>query len=514
MSIYFIYLILLIAGLGVGYFVRNSLTKGKISSAEKEAEKIINQAKAKLEDSKHKEQEVLLKAKEAAAIIRDKATADADKRRQELSDMETRLMKKDELLDKRHEELDKRKELLEAQDKELQSVKQEILDIKAKQEEKLEAIAKLSKDEAKEQLFKRIEKEYRDEALKIIHQVEAETKEEAEEKAREILSTAIQRYASETVAETTTAAITIPSDDMKGRIIGKEGRNIQAFERACGVDVIVDDTPGIVTISTFDPVRRAIAKKTLERLIADGRIQPARIEELFDKMTKEVNQEMKKAGEEAVLELGLTGLHPDLIKLIGRLKFRTSYGQNMLNHSVEVAHLAALLASQIGADVRISKLAALLHDIGKALDHEFEGTHVDLSLDIAKKFGLGERVEQAIASHHEGFGGPKAAEDFVVMAADAISSARPGARRESMEQFIKRLEDLEDIATSYPGVEKAFAIQAGREVRVMVEPKEVDDLGAHKMAKEIAAEIEKRLTYPGVIKVNVIREVRAEGTAK
>ncbi len=514
MVVYWLYLFLLLLGAGVGYGVRHYLARRRTLSAESEASKIINQAKERLEAAARKEQEILLKAKEAAAAIREKAENQAEKRRAELSELEGRLLKKDELLDGRQEELDKRKIFLETQDKELQALKQEILGIKEKQEQKLQTIAKLTKEEAKAELLKKVEQEHRDDLLKVIHQVEAETQEAAEEKAREIISSAIQRYAAETAAETTTATVALPSDEMKGRIIGKEGRNIQAFERAAGVDVIVDDTPGVVTISTFDPVRRAIAKRALEKLVSDGRIQPARIEEVLEKATREINQEIKKAGEEAILELGLTGLHPDLVKLIGRMKFRSSYGQNLLRHSLEVAHLATTLASQIGADSRTVKLAALLHDIGKALDHEFEGPHADLSAEVVRKFSLGERVEKAVASHHEEFGGPNTPEDFVVMAADAISSARPGARRESLEQFLKRLEDLEDIATSYPGVDRAFAIQAGREIRVMVEPKEIDDLGAYRLAKEIAAEIEKRLSYPGTIKVTVIREVRAEETAK
>ncbi|MBU1092335.1 ribonuclease Y, partial [Patescibacteria group bacterium] len=329
-----------------------------------------------------------------------------------------------------------------------------------------------------------------------------------------IVAMAIQRYAGETAVENTTNAIAIPSDEMKGRIIGKEGRNIQAFERATGVDLIVDDTPDVVVISSFDPVRRAVAKNALEKLLADGRIQPSRIEEVVERAQKEINNEMKKAGEEAVMELGLSGLPLDLIKLVGRLKYRTSYGQNILHHSVEAAHLAAMMASQIGADVRLAKLATLMHDIGKALDHEFEGTHIELSRDIAVKYGLPKEVIQAVEVSHEGAGGPKSAIDFISMAADAISAARPGARRESMEQFIKRLSDLENIAKSFPGIDRAYAIQAGREVRVLVIPEEIDDLGIIKLAKEMAQKIEKEMTYPGTVKVNIIRETRAEDLAK
>jgi len=347
-----------------------------------------------------------------------------------------------------------------------------------------------------------------------MHDIESQAREEADVKARDIISAAIQRYAGETAVETTTNVVPIPSDEMKGRIIGKEGRNIQAFERATGVDLIVDDTPDVVVVSCFDPVRRAIAKNALEKLVSDGRIQPARIEEVVEKAQKEIANEIKKAGEEAVMELGLTGLPLDLVKIIGRLKYRTSYGQNILQHSVESAHLARMMAAQVGADIRLSKLAALMHDVGKALDHEFEGGHAELSRDIAIKYGLPKEVIQAVEVSHEGSGGPKSAIDFISMAADAISSSRPGARRESLEQFIKRLVDLENIAKSFPGIDRVYAIQAGREVRVMVIPEEVDDLGIIKMAKEIAQKIEKEMTYPGTVKVNIIRELRAEEIAK
>jgi len=497
-----------------GYYIRLALTQRKVSHAEAEADKILKKAQEKLEEAGKREKEIVIVAKEEASKIRERAEKDEQQRRAEISEVDKRLRQKDETLDKRATELDKKQEAVLEQDKEIKEVKEEVLKIRDQQEEKLSAIAKLTKDEAKELLLKRAEKDTKDDIVKLIHDIESQAREEAEAKARDIISSAIQRYAGETAVENTTFVVPIPSDEMKGRIIGKEGRNIQAFERATGVDLIVDDTPDVVVISGFDPVRRAIAKNALEKLVADGRIQPARIEEVVEKAQKEIANEVKKAGEEAVMELGLTGLPLDLIKIIGRLKYRTSYGQNILHHSIEAAHLASMMASQVGADVRLAKLAALMHDVGKALDHEFEGGHAELSRDIAIKYGLPKEVIQAIEVSHEGSGGPKSAIDFISMAADAISASRPGARRESLELFIKRLTDLENIAKSFPGIDRVYAIQAGREVRVMVIPEEVDDLGIIKMSKEIAQKIEKEMTYPGTVKVNVIRELRAEEVAK
>ena len=498
----------------LGYYIRLALAQRKVSHAEAEADKILKKAQEKLEDAGKREKEIVITAKEEASKIRERVEKEEQQRRLELSELEKRLRQKDETLDKRATELDKKQDAVFEQDKEIKEVKEEVIKIREQQEDKLSAIAKLSKDEAKELLLKRAEKDAKEDIVKLIHDIESQAREEADTKARDIIATAIQRYAGETAVESTTYAVPIPSDEMKGRIIGKEGRNIQAFERATGVDLIVDDTPDVVVISCFDPVRRAIAKNALEKLVSDGRIQPARIEEVVDKAQKEIAVEIKKAGEEAVMELGLTGLPLDLVKIIGRLKYRTSYGQNILHHSVEAAHLAGMMAAQIGADVRLCKLAALMHDVGKALDHEFEGGHAELSRDIAIKYGLPKEVIQAVEVSHEGSGGPKSAIDFISMAADAISSSRPGARRESLEQFIKRLGDLENIAKSFPGIDRVYAIQAGREVRVMVIPEEVDDLGIIKMAKEMAQKIEKEMTYPGVVKVNIIRELRAEETAK
>lgn len=505
----------LLAGAALGYFVKALLTGQKISNAETEANKILGKAKDKLAETDNEAKAMILQAKEEATKLRDKIDKEEKERRVELSALEKRLLTKDETLDKRMDELEKQKDAILKKDKEILSVRDEILAIKENQLKKLEEVAKLPTEQAKEQLFARLEKEYKEELLELIHNIENEARETADEKAREIIAESIQRYAAEVATENTTFNVPLPNDEIKGRIIGKEGRNIQAFEKASGVDLIIDDTPDVVTISGFDPIRRHIAKRALEQLIKDGRIQPSRIEELLTKAEEEINKDMKKAGEAAVLELGLTGLSPDLIKIIGRLEFRTSYGQNVLKHSVEAAHIATLIATQLGmTDLRMVKLAALMHDIGKALDHEYEGSHIDLSRDIAKKYNLPEPVVHALETSHEGFGGPSTPLDFITMAADAISAARPGARRESAENFVKRLQDLERIATSYDGVGKAYAIQAGREIRIMVQPEKVDDLEAVKMATNIAKQIEKEMTYPGQVKVHVIREVRAEAIAK
>ncbi len=503
-----------VVGALVGYYIRIVIARQKIEKAEQDADKILNKAKEKLVTAEQQAKEIVLEGKEEASKLREKSEKEERERRSEILDLEKRIISKDEHLERKLEDLDKQKEAILNKDKEIQEVKEEILKIRDNQLKKLEDVARLTRDEAKEQLFARVEKEYKDDVLGIIRRVEQEANDQAENKAREIISEAIQRYAADTATESTVFSVQIPSDDLKGRIIGKEGRNIHAFEKATGVDLIIDDTPDTVVISGFDPIRRHIAKRALERLVKDGRIQPSRIEEMVEKADKEINAEMKKAGEDAVLELGLTGLHPDLIKIIGRLQFRTSYGQNILRHSIEAAHLAAMMAAQLGMDVRLTKLATLMHDIGKALDHEYEGSHIELSRDIAVKYGMPAEVIQALEVSHEGFGGPKTALDFIVMAADAISASRPGARRESAENFVKRLEDLERIATSYEGVGKAYAIQAGREVRIMVQPDKIDDLAAAKLAHNVARQIEKEMTYPGQVKVMVIREVRSENVAK
>lgn len=508
-------IIALAGGALAGYYGRTYLNSQKINNAEADAEKILAKAKERLTQAETESKELVLSAKEEASKLRDKFEVEEKQRRTEMLELEKHFLAKDEQLTRKLEDIDSQKEAILTKDREIQEIRTEILKIKDNQLKKLEEVAKLPREEAKEQLFTRLEREYKDELLALLKNTETEARDQAEDKAREIISEAIQRYAAETATENTTFAVNIGGDDLKGRVIGKEGRNIQAFEKATGVDLIIDDSPGVVIISGFDPIRRHVAKRALERLVKDGRIQPSRIDEVVEKAEKEVQAEIKKAGEEAVIELGLTGLHPDLVKIIGRLNFRTSYGQNVLRHSVEAAHIAALMASQLGfRDIRLIKLATLLHDIGKALDHEYEGSHIELSRDIAVKYGLPQEVIHALEVSHEGFGGPTTVVDFLVMASDAISAARPGARRESAENFVRRLEDLEKIATSYEGVSKAYAIQAGREVRIMVEPDKIDDLAAARLAHNVARQIEKEMTYPGQVKVNVIREIRAEDIAR
>ena len=423
------------------------------------------------------------------------------------------MRRREENLDRRMDSLDEEKKKLFEKEKEINFIKSEISKIRDRQKDSLEKIAKLKKEEAKDLLLRDVEKEYKDELIRKIKEQKEIAKEEAQNAAREILATVIQRLAAEQTIETTTTAVNLPSDDMKGRIIGKEGRNIQIFEKETGTDLIIDDTPDTVVISSFDPIRRHVAKVALEKLIADGRIHPARIEELVKKAREEINQQVKEAGEQAVYETGVAGLHPDLLKILGRLKFRTSYGQNVLQHSIEMSYIAAMLAAELGADVNLAKKAALLHDIGKAVDHDIPGAHHHISMDIAKKYGLSDDIVHAIGAHHDDIEA-KTVEAIIVRSADAISSSRPGARRETLDSYVKRLEELENIANSFSGVEKTYAIQAGREVRILVKPEEIDDLSALKLSKDIAKKIEQDLQYPGVIKVNVIRETRAIEFAK
>lgn len=503
-----------VAGIFIGYLIRNQIAAQKVATAEDKASQIIKKAEDKLRESENQSKELVLSAKEKVTAIKEKIEAEVSTRRAELSDLEKRLLDKDQSLEKRSADLENKTERIRAEVENVEQLKGKVMEIKAMQEDRLEKVAKMTKEEAKQFLLDRIEKESKDELLKKVHEVELELQQSANDKARDVLAQAIQRYAADVSSESTTKSVALPSDEMKGRIIGKEGRNIHAIERVTGVDLIIDDTPGIITVSTFDPIRREMAVRTVEKLLADGRIQPVRIEEIYKKVQAELEDEMKKAGQQAVLELGLSGLHPDLIKLIGRLKYRTSYGQNILQHSVEAAHIAGIIAAEIKADVPMAKLATLLHDVGKALDHEQEGTHIELSRNIAVKYNLPEVITHALEVSHEGSGGPVTAIDFISMAADAISASRPGARRETAEQFFKRLSELENIAKEFEGVDQVFAIQAGREVRVMVVPEEIDDLQAIKLAKAVAERFENELTYPGQIKVNVIRETRAEAIAK
>ena len=485
----------LVGGLGVGFVARNAL------------------AKKRIRESESKQKELILKAKDEALKIKDQARREEEKKRRFLDELESQLRKKDVNLDRRFDDLDRQKKELNSKADEIQKIKQEIQKISIEQKEKLQKIAKLKPSEAKKILLDQIEKEYKDDVIAKIRLEKEKLKEESDKIAKEIISTVISRLASEQTAESTVFSVTLPSDEMKGRIIGREGRNIQSFEKITGTDVLIDDTPDTVTISCFNPVRRYVAKVALEKLISDGRIQPSRIEEVVEKVEKDVNKEIKAAGEQAVYDVGVAGLHPDIVKILGRLKFRTSYGQNVLAHSVEVAQFAGMLAAEIGADVQICKKAGLLHDLGKAVDHEVPGAHHHISMDIVKKYGMSKVVVNAIGAHHDDIE-PETVEAILVRAADAISGSRPGSRREAMESYIKRLTELENLANSFEGVEKSYAIQAGREIRVIVRPKEVDDLEALKMSKEVAKKIEKTLQYPGTIKVNVIRETRATEYAK
>jgi ribonuclease Y len=464
-------------------------------------------------EAEQKAKEIILDAKNEAFKITEASKREEQQRRQNIEKIESRLMAKEEALDQKTEKLDLVKTKLEEKSVELRQRKEELDALETKWKNELERIAQLSKEEAKEMLLKRYEDEFKDDIVLHIKKREEMLKEESDKKAKKIIAQAIQRYAAEVATESTATVVELPNDEMKGRIIGREGRNINAFEQKTGIDVIVDDTPGSILISGFDLMRRYIAKQALEELIKDGRIHPTRIEETVDKVTKEVNNLIKESGEKACFELGITGFHPDLIKLIGRLRFRTSYGQNVLKHSVEVGFLAAAIAGEMGADIDLAKKAGLLHDIGKAVDHEIEGSHAIIGGNIARKFGLPESLVNAIESHHDEVPA-QTVEAIIAAAADAISGARPGARRESLEAYIKRLKELEALANSFEGVKKSFAIQAGREVRVIVEPEKIDDLMATKLAFNIARKIEGELSYPGEIKVSVIRELRVVDYAK
>jgi len=470
-------------------------------------------AKREKDQSAQKQKELLLQAKDEALKIKEEAKKEEERLRGDLQELEKSLRRREEMIDRRLESVDIEKEKVVEREKEINLIKNEINEVKKKQQETLEKIASIKKEEARELLLAAVEKEYKDDLIKKIKEQKEIAKEEAQNIAREILSTVIQRLASEHTAETTTMAVSLPSDEMKGRIIGREGRNIQVFEKETGTDLIIDDTPDTVVISAFDPIRRNVAKVALEKLIADGRIHPTRIEELVKKAREEIGVQIKEAGEQAAYEVGVAGLHPDLLKILGRLKFRTSYGQNVLQHSIEAAHIAGMLASELGADVNLVKKAALLHDIGKAVDHDIPGPHHHISVDIAKKYGLSEDINHAIIAHHDDVEA-KTVEAIIVKAADAISGSRPGARRETLESYVKRLEELENIANTFAGVEKSYAIQAGREVRIIVKPEDIDDLEAIKLSKNIAKKIEDDLQYPGTIKVNVIRETRAIEFAK
>lgn len=485
----------LIVGGAIGFVVRRMMT-----------------AKSEL-DVEAKQKEILLAAKDEALKLKEEAKKEEEEKRKRLDEIEKNLMRREETLDRRAETLDKDRSGLEEKQKQIETIKQQLAQAEDKYRAELEKVSKLKTDEAKELLLNQVEKDYKDDLVKKIKESKEALQEESEKLARKILSTVIQRLASEHTTESVTSTVTIPNEEMKGRIIGKEGRNIQHFEKVTGVDLMIDETPDAVTLSCFDPIRRHAAKVTLERLVADGRINTSSIEETYKKVQEEIGKEVKEAGEAAAYEAGVPGLHPDVLKVLGRLKFRTSYGQNVLRHSVEMAHIAGMLAAELGADVNVCKKAALMHDIGKALDHDIPGAHHHISMDIARKYGMSEIVINAIGAHHDDIE-PKSVEAIIVKAADAISGARPGARRDSFESYVKRLTELENIANSFDGVEKTYAIQAGREVRIIVKPDKIDDLAALKLAREIAKKIEADLQYPGMIKVNVIRETRAVEYAK
>lgn len=503
-------LIALILGLLIGYIYRKNVGERAIGSAEQKAKNLILDAEKKSESIK---KEIVLEAKEDASRIRSSLDREVRDRRNELSRSERRLLQKEESLDRKIENIEKKEANIVKKQENLEKKNKEVDGFIEKQIQELEKISGYTREEAKEILLAELEKDVRHDAALMIRNIESEAKEEADKKAKYIITGAIQRCAADHVAESTVSVVSLPNDDMKGRIIGREGRNIIALENLTGVDLIIDDTPEAVIISAFDPVRREIARVALEKLILDGRIHPSKIEEMVEKATREVNQIMKEEGEEATFEVGIHNLHPELVRLLGRLKYRTSYGQNVLKHSIEVAHLAGLMAGELGLDVKLAKRAGLLHDIGKALDHEYEGTHVDIGIDILRKYKENEAVINGMAAHHGDYE-PQSMEAVLIAAADALSAARPGARRETLEVYIKRLQQLENLAATTHGVEKAFAIQAGREVRIIAKPDQVRDDEVALLAREISKKIESELEYPGQIKVNVLRETRAIEYAK
>ena len=493
-----------------GYWYRRNIAEAKVAKAEDAVKQMIDAAQKRAETIK---KETILEAKEEVYKLKSENERENRERRNEIQRSERRLLQKEELLDKKIEAIEQREENAVKKQKEIEASEAEINELKAKQLKELETISGMSMDEAKDILLESVEHDARHEAALMLREIEQKTKEEADKRARNIVSLAIQRCAADHVAETTVSVVALPNDEMKGRIIGREGRNIRTLETATGVDLIIDDTPEAVILSGFDPVRREVARIALEKLIMDGRIHPGRIEEMVEKARKEVDVQIREAGEQAIFECGIHGLHHELVKLLGRLKYRTSYGQNVLKHSIEVSHLACIMAAEIGANVTLAKRAGLLHDIGKAIDHEVEGPHVQIGADVAKKYRENNQVINAIMAHH-GDVEPATVEAVLVQAADAISAARPGARRETLENYIKRLEKLEEIANSFEGVDKSFAIQAGREIRIIVKPENVNDADTIIMAKEIVKRIETELEYPGQIKVNVIRETRAVEFAK
>ena len=497
-------------GVFAGMILRKKIAEGKIGSAEEEAKRIVLDGEKQAETKK---KEALIEAKEEILKQKNESEREIKERRAEVSKTERRLVQKEENLDKKSEALEKKNEQLDKKLKDADVVRAQIEEALNKQLAVLEEISGLSVNEAKEQLIEKVESQVKHELAQRLDELEQQFKENSEEKARNILSLAIQRCAADHVAEATISVVNLPSEEMKGRIIGREGRNIQKIETLTGVELIIDDTPEAITISGFDPVRREVARVALEKLISDGRIHPARIEEMVEKAQREVDLSVKQAGERATFEVGVHGINPELVRLLGRLRYRTSYGQNVLKHSIEVAFLAGMMAEELGVDANAARRAGLLHDIGKAFPHDVEGSHVEIGVNAAKKYKESKEVVHAIEAHHNDVE-PRTIVAILVQAADAVSAARPGARREDMENYIKRLQKLEEIATSFAGVDKAFAIQAGREVRVMVKPEQVNDEGMKLIAREMAAKIQEEMKYPGQIKVHLIRESRVADFAK
>lgn len=499
-----------LAAFFIGYIIRKRIAEAKISSAEEATKKILEDA---YKEADAKKREALVEAKEEILKMKNESEKEVKERRNEVSKLEQRVLQKEENVDKKMENLEHKEDQLRKKEHEVKVKMEEVDSLDAKKQEELEKISGLTADEAKQVLLSGVEEEVKYDAAMMIKEIETEAKENAEKNAREVVAQAIQRVAADHASETTVSVVDLPNDEMKGRIIGREGRNIRTLETLTGIDLIIDDTPEAVIISGFDPVRREVARIALEKLIQDGRIHPARIEEMVEKAQKEVDHRIKEEGEQATFNVGVHGIHPELIKTLGRLRYRTSYGQNVLNHSIEVAHLAGVMAGELGLDTTLAKRAGLLHDLGKAIDREMEGQHALLGADLAKKYGESKKVVNAIGAHH-GDVEPITVEAVLVQAADAISAARPGARRETLETYIKRLEQLEDIAESFDGVEKSFAIQAGRELRIIVKPDKIDDVLSYSLARDIVKRISSEMEYPGQIKVVVIRETRAVDYAK
>jgi ribonuclease Y len=503
---------LIIGAVGVGVAAavvvssRRTVDRGRAEAAQAEANRILAEAETR-------RKELLLEAKEEAIRQRTQAESELTERRAEISRQERRLAQREENLERKSDAFEKRERGLAAREADVDAIRARAEELRQQRLVEVERVAELTRAQAREVLMAEIDREVREDANRRLRAIEAETKEIADRRARSILATAIQRVTTDVAAETTVTVVPIPSDDMKGRIIGREGRNIRALEHLTGCDLIIDDTPDAVTLSGFDPVRREIARVALTRLMQDGRIHPTRIEEMVEKAKRDVEQTLREAGEAAALEAGCPGLHPELLKTFGRLKYRTSYGQNQLKHAVETSQLGAIIAHEIGANVEVARRACLLHDLGKAVDHEVEGTHALIGADIARRYGVPEAIVHGIEAHHEEVE-PSTVEALIVIMADSISGGRPGARRESLERYIQRLEALEAIANSFPGVEKSFAIQAGREIRIIVRPEDIDDLGSMRLARDISKKIEENLEYPGQIKVTVVRETRAVDYAK